>query len=667
MGDLTTLLPTLLAALQPLIEEAVRKAVRTTEDENSRLRRQVRQLQEQLQARAVAHAPVGEARKTSERPKRSQADAKASASTAASAVEAKGSAERSKRSPQADKRATGLPPRRPEGKKEGDWVTMVKRQRRVTQPLPAEGTPLQPAAPSLVPYIKEGSFTAVLPRQNYSPEERQCLRDAGVQAISAMKWPTEWAVEGQEQAHTRVLLAGLQASEARDMAATAIETWAEVLGIGALVHLPPGKATAATANLEAIMAGAGVNPETLLIPGAHLQLRLHAKDRMSWQMKEGGTLVPRGHTLFAYWQPRQGVSKGTVEDVSPPLPATNAGYTVVCRLDAPRLLAAAAAGLRPRTQAWAKERTWAALKEQLPQLTTSPPMVVARRGSFVEVTFPMPGEEATAKLLRNSGRVTGVEFRPWISREGAAPAIPARMVWVKLDSPAVIREPRQQWKRLQSEAWFAGLMAGERRDRLGVRVWGANPPSDAVLTRIGELLGCTTPLRSIRVRVKGYPPTFGMEGAGGMSPQVEAQRVFGPEVRVVNTQHVAASGLIRPVFILTLTGTPPQWTSQRVPAADSRMRDCSWQRMDSLGSTTSAKPVSKGLRMPTVFTCAPRPRPQTASNASARSTSRTSDRAPHPSPASASQAQPPPPPPPQAIPVHPSGLDLHQDMDQDLL
>ena len=47
----------------------------------------------------------------------------------------------------------------------------------------------------------------------------------------------------------------------------------------------------------------------------------------------------------------------------------------------------------------------------------------------------------------------------------------ANMVWVKLPLSNK-RSISEQWRRLSKQPWFAALMAGDKDDRLGVRVWG---------------------------------------------------------------------------------------------------------------------------------------------------------------------------------------------------
>ena len=62
--------------------------------------------------------------------------------------------------------------------------------------------------------------------------------------------------------------------------------------------------------------------------------------------------------------------------------------------------------------------------------------------------------------------------------------------------------------------------------------------------------------------------------------QREADKVFGANVvSVKHTRHLQKSGLERPVYDVELTGVPPTWEGEVVPAGDSRMPDKKWQRI----------------------------------------------------------------------------------------
>ena len=76
----------------------------------------------------------------------------------------------------------------------------------------------------------------------------------------------------------------------------------------------------------------------------------------------------------------------------------------------------------------------------------------------------------------------------------------ANMVWVKLPQNAN-RAISDHWKRLHKQPWFAGLIAGDRADRLGVRVWGG-PVIPDTRQEIANLLGIflTPPVTRVRVR-----------------------------------------------------------------------------------------------------------------------------------------------------------------------
>ena len=91
-----------------------------------------------------------------------------------------------------------------------------------------------------------------------------------------------------------------------------------------------------------------------------------------------------------------------------------------------------------------------------------------KRGSKYEVTVVLPAPTAK-QMLCSSGKVVGLEYRLFMSKTIDVDDLKANMVWVKLP-PSNKRSISEQWRRLCNQPWFAGLMAGDKDDRLGVRV-----------------------------------------------------------------------------------------------------------------------------------------------------------------------------------------------------
>ena len=93
-------------------------------------------------------------------------------------------------------------------------------------------------------------------------------------------------------------------------------------------------------------------------------------------------------------------------------------------------------------------------------------MQVGKRGSKYEVTVVLPAPMAK-QMLCSSGKIVGLEYRLFMSKTIDVDDLKANMVWVKLP-PSNKRSISEQWRRLSKQPWFAGLMAGDKDDRLGV-------------------------------------------------------------------------------------------------------------------------------------------------------------------------------------------------------
>ena len=115
-------------------------------------------------------------------------------------------------------------------------------------------------------------------------------------------------------------------------------------------------------------------------------------------------------------------SKPELQEI-PALPQLPDAHTtkIVCVLVAAKLLAGGRLAGAPATPAaWAKKTAWEALQRaqlQPPAYPAFPlPMQIGQRGTRYEVTVPLLKAQART-VLPQSGRVDGVDFRPWADRD----------------------------------------------------------------------------------------------------------------------------------------------------------------------------------------------------------------------------------------------------------
>ena len=223
-------------------------------------------------------------------------------------------------------------------------------------------------------------------------------------------------------------------------------------------------------------------------------------------------------------------------------------------------------------------------------------MQVRKRGSKYEVTMVLPAP-MVKQVLCNSGKVTGAEYRLFMNKDTDVDTLKANMVWVKLPQNTN-RAISDHWKRLHKQPWFAGLIAGDRADRLGVRVWGG-PVIPDTRQEIATLLGILLTPPVTRVRVRGYGVSMGLVSGQQSAAQREADRVFGVNiVTVIRCQHLKHSGLVSPVFDMDITGIPPDWEGCTVPAQDSRMPVRKWHKCIRKAAAPTYKPVGKRATLP---------------------------------------------------------------------
>ena len=86
-------------------------------------------------------------------------------------------------------------------------------------------------------------------------------------------------------------------------------------------------------------------------------------------------------------------------------------------LDTAKLLAGGRPADAPASAAaWAKKTAWEAQLQPPAYPAFPPPMQIRERGTRYELTVPLLEAQART-VLPQSGRVDGVDFRPWADRD----------------------------------------------------------------------------------------------------------------------------------------------------------------------------------------------------------------------------------------------------------
>ena len=95
-------------------------------------------------------------------------------------------------------------------------------------------------------------------------------------------------------------------------------------------------------------------------------------------------------------------------------------------------------------------------------------MVVGKRGGWLEVTMAL-SYQLVQQVLKQSSAREGVEYWLFLSKDVKIEGLQAHMCWVKLPEAKPIAKLHQA---LAGQPRFAGLLSGDKPDRVGVRVWG---------------------------------------------------------------------------------------------------------------------------------------------------------------------------------------------------
>ena len=172
------------------------------------------------------------------------------------------------------------------------------------------------------------------------------------------------------------------------------------------------------------------------------------------------------------------------------------------------------------------------------------------------------------------------------------------MCWLKLPE-GTERPIPQQHHGLQDRVWFAGILSGDKENRIGVRVWGGLV-LPKIRQEIAHCLGICVPPLITAARVYGYSLTLGLASGDQQVAQREATKVFGPEVTVVSTRHLQRSRLVPPVYDVEPKGVPVGWEGPKPPTNDTRLQKKSWQKVVTTTIRQQYRSVGKNATLPAV-------------------------------------------------------------------
>ena len=122
------------------------------------------------------------------------------------------------------------------------------------------------------------------------------------------------------------------------------------------------------------------------------------------------------------------------------------------------------------------------------------------------------------QVLKQSSAREGVEYRLFLSKDVKIEGLQAHMCWVKLPEA---KPSAQLHQALAGLPWFAGLLSGDKLDRVGVRVRGG-PVQQQVRAENGSLLGIKFQAPKTTVWVRGYGLSFGLVSGDQQLAQREA-------------------------------------------------------------------------------------------------------------------------------------------------
>ena len=104
-------------------------------------------------------------------------------------------------------------------------------------------------------------------------------------------------------------------------------------------------------------------------------------------------------------------------------------------------------------QRWERQTTMEYLKTCMQEMTQAPPMSIFRQAEHYSITMELP-LEAAKRVLIGSGKLQGIEARPWMLKGSPGPGLEARILWLKAPN---MKSSSSIWEILHSQYWFAGV------------------------------------------------------------------------------------------------------------------------------------------------------------------------------------------------------------------
>lgn len=445
------------------------------------------------------------------------------------------------------------------------------------KPLPEKRWKLrQPMAPAVGKLVNSFGMTVVQGSRAYTEREQKVdmNMDAGKQLwqVTPEKPPGSWGVESHPERYKSVLLVGKGVWEACGSAVALLAAWDAVKRVSVIVCAE--KAGPGTRTVDHFLAALGTSREGMAIEGTELVVQL-SRTREPWEVEEDGLgpQIPPGVQGILVWS-------RTEEDVQPPVadqeieaPPAPQTWKAACQLDMNKLMDREVQG-KVRTEAWAKKEAWKRCGNVVPgcKVRLPPPMGVGLRGPLLDVEIPLDVGEVL-QLMKASGMVPGVSFRPWMTRD-MPEALQASVHWLKEDSPVTGLGLQARYAKLKNFEWFRGLVQGDGPMRYGVRAAGQTMDWNH-RTEMCQALGLEAQQARVRVQVQGHDYRFDRKAA-----QMEAQQIFGSDssIKVVDVWHRSGTRVDRPVYDLQVEGIPPDWEAHRLVPLDPRCPSVTWRR-----------------------------------------------------------------------------------------
>ena len=459
------------------------------------------------------------------------------------------------------------------------------------------GMPVQPTHGVAAEEARTWQASALLPLQLWKEAENKQL---GLPVLNPNKPPAEWKVSERPGTFQRVLMLGGTADSCAELADMAFTSHPQVEHMAAIVNVPNTagvkKATVADALRRMRLTRADLDVQGCLLT------RATRITRAEWVHSEGPPRPIADQQLWMQWErttmeqdDESDHQESDTAEHAPVVPSERESGFHKISLQIDPLMCSDSELPPNRTkgsaQRWVRQQTMEYLKTCMQEMTQAPPMAIFRRAEHYSVTMELP-LEAAKRMLIGSGKLQGIEARPWMSKGSPGPGLEARILWLKAPN---MKSSSNIWEILHSQYWFAGVLTGDTVGRWGVRIWGTEEPSEQQRTGIANLLGAEAPTKRTRIRVYGYPAGFGY---GTTWAQEEAARVFpSGRVQVLSCQHLVNTSITKPVFDITVTGVPTEWQAHKLESTDTRANPRIWRRCVSHKLRPAAERVGRQERL----------------------------------------------------------------------